>query len=341
MAFSTPMTCRRLANTSAGLCRACLVRSTIAQPFSTSAARAIIAPESPDFIHIPQPPQPSYRPRFTVKGILPVPRSVIRARGHEQTSASYLARTIPAPKSPLDLSTISVPAGSDLPARLAWRERMAAARRRSLQEGLAELHQRKARAAAWMAARQTRALAERDAALTRKQREDERLTAATLTQDMKPRPKGVLPDVNRAARIAAAHVQMQETQGLQEARRKQMLHALYTNARSFITTEVELEHEIDRLFVPQPAEWGYADGADSIWSRGPPEAIQDMINATTRPNLSAKKHGEQATLISKRVREIAGELTGGPIESDDALDDKDMEGRKRRVESSRRARASA
>ncbi|KAI9784919.1 MAG: hypothetical protein M1816_000555 [Peltula sp. TS41687] len=276
--------------------------------FSTSARTYEVAPESPKYIHIPQPPQPTYPPKRIVKGILPVPREIFSSPGPDKTSREYFAAVTPEPRgSPND--------PSQLTARTVWRRRLASSRRRLLRESLVELRWRKDRTDKAVAARKSTRRAERERALSQPQREDERLTSPSVTQAMKQLQIGVLPDPDREARIAAKAANVAAIQQRIREKRKDLLHTLYVNARAFITTESHLDDEIEKVFVQQPREWANDIGSGkSIWHRGPPESMQDLINvANGKEHLQMDRGKGPERLAEQRLRRIAEELTGGKL----------------------------
>lgn len=303
--ISPPERCRSLSS----------ARWNVSHSFSTSARTCEVAPESPKFIHIPQPLQPSYPPKRIVKGILPVPREIFRPQDPDKTSPDYLAAVTPEPSGPsADASTSSSPP-SELADRLAWRRRLASSRRRLLRESLFELRRRKDRTDKAIAARKAIRRAEREQALNQPQREDDRLTSPTVIQAMKQFQVGILPDPDREARIAAKAAHVQAIQEQIKEKRKDLLHTLYMNARLFITTESHLDDEINRVFTSWPKEW-HSDAykGRNIWNRGPPKTVQEMIHERSKKGRSAMKQITEASRQTQdRMKRIAEELTGGKL----------------------------
>ena len=298
------------------LCRFCKVTNDF---FSTSSRAYAIAPESPRFIPVPQPPQPSYPPKKHVKGFLPVPREIFPPRAPDKGNAQYLAGVTREPQKSADRERKWKPAGpmgmvkSKHLERSEWKRRMAATRRRNLREGLVELQYRRDTTQREAATRSARKRAERQEALYREQREDERLTLPSVTQAMQKVKVGILPDPHREARMAEKRTNVAATMAKQSSERQRALHELYINARYFITTEEQLNNEIDKVFMPRPKEWGTED-AHNVWSQGPPPTTQDMLNQLRREGQGFKENDESYVAITeKRLMRIGEELTGGKI----------------------------
>lgn len=297
-------------------CRFCKVTH---DSFSTTSRAYTIAPESPRFIPVPQPPQPSYPPKKHVKGFLPVPREIFPPRAPDKGNAQYLGAVTREPQKSADkerkwkaVGPIGMVKAKHLE-RSEWRRRMAATRRRNLREGLVELQRRRDTTQREAAIRSARKRAERQEALYREQREDERLTLPSVTQAMQKVKVGILPDPHREARIAEKRANVAATMAKQSSKRQRALHELYINARYFITTEEQLNNEIDKVFVPRPKEWGDEEPRN-IWSQGPPPTTHDMLNELRREGQGFKENDESYVAITeKRLMRIGEELTGGKM----------------------------
>ncbi|TKA62999.1 hypothetical protein B0A49_08886 [Cryomyces minteri] len=277
--------------------------------FSSTPSPRAIGPESPKYIDIPQPPQQFYPPRPRIKGILPLPRNVFR--GIDKASPEYLAAVTPEPRTPRD------PALAAGESRIAWKQRMAASRRKNLREGIVELTVRKEQTDKFLAQRGARRQAERQALIERKEREDEELTNPSITRVMKMLHKGVLPDPGRAERLEDMRAKVaQKEQGKVEDR-QDALHTLYMQARDFITNEAQLNEAVERVFgtAEAPVTFGTQyGGGESIWNTGKPDTVQDMLNKANKTGGSSMEQNEGYTsLTQKRVKRIAEQLTGGKI----------------------------
>jgi len=192
---------------------------------------------------------------------------------------------------------------------------MAASRRQNLREGLVELHKRKVRQDIEMAKLSERKRERREAAVHAPQREDERLTSPTITAAVRQLQKGRLPDPGREERLAEARERVQQKEFEREEQRKNALHTLYMHAREFITTEAQLDAEIERIFVEFPFGDAHA-GKTNIWDAyGAPPTVQDMLSAVNNTQKSAVDfHRGPSAITGKRMTRIAEELTGGKMD---------------------------
>ena len=299
-------------------CRPCTVHRMSCHSFSTSTRTYTIPPESPQFIHVPQAAQPSYPPRRQVKGTLPVPREIFRGQRANKATPEYLTAVTAEPRSSPD-GTGSDESGSlELRERLAWKRRMAATRRRNLRESLVELHRRKVGAERFVAARSARRRAERETAVNQKQREDERLTAPTITAAMKQLQLGPPPDPDREARLEAKAANVRAREAACQEKRQTLLHTLYANARLFITSEAHLDRAIAMVFQESPKEWEHGTIGKNIWNLGPPMSVQDLVDGVNKnEKLAVKQRQGSSVKTHQRVMRIGEELTGGKMDPSD------------------------
>lgn len=282
--------------------------------FSTTAQPRKVDPESPRFIEIPQPPQPSYPPQPRVKGFLPVPREVFHPRSPNKTSPQYLAATAPEPTAKSDESLSNIP-DPDLAERIAWRRRLASTRRHHLREGLVELRRRQDRTKRARGARGALRQAEREAKLYQPQPEDERLTSPTITQAMKQLQIGILPDPDRETRVALKMANFQATMAKQSEDRRRALHSLYMNARRFITDEKKLHERIEEVFVENWDEFSAANKGRGVWKNGPPVSLESLMERLNHQEKGAIRHGTSITELGvERALQLAEELTGGELD---------------------------
>nr|POE77624.1 hypothetical protein CFP56_09271 [Quercus suber] len=121
-ALSTPLRAWR--------CPQCTLRS-----FTTSSLRSAVGPEHPQYIDVPQPPQPNVPYLPVVKGRLPVPRDVFaHAKKQDKASDAWIDRATKAPR-----QAVRTKPGS----REEWKAKISAQRRQNLREGLKSLRERK------------------------------------------------------------------------------------------------------------------------------------------------------------------------------------------------------
>ena len=292
---------------------------TRAQRLSTSSpCKAHIPPESPKFIEIPRPVQPSQPFPTYVKGVLPVPRQIF-PRGHrphdtDKASPRYLADVTPEPIEDKASTVSSVdPRTAEF---VSWKARQSEARRRNLREGLIELNNRRQRQDRWLMARSKKSQAERNMLLDAPEREDERLTNPSVLQSEMPERHHALPDPDRGARLARKRQNVANMEAIREENRRNALHTLYVNAGNFITTGAKLDSTIDRVFDDQSQFNNDNTGGVNIWNLGFPETVQQLlVKANRAPGKKAMDAAEgNAGVTRERIRKVAEELTGGKME---------------------------
>jgi len=136
-----------------------------------------------------------------------------------------------------------------------------------LREGLVELYKRKKDHDGAVAVRSKAKQEDRNRRLHAPQREDERLTDPTIKEANRILQSGPIPDPNRETRVAEKAARVQAKEAAREEQRKNALHTLYMQARTFITNEEELDAKIEEIFME------LREGeSDSIWdlSNAPP-----------------------------------------------------------------------
>ncbi len=294
-------------------CQSCTVGHKVSRSISSSLRALAIGPESPKFIEVPQSLQPSYPPKRRIKGVLPTPRNVFHRRGPRNLNPEYLAAVTPEPKP--DASAPNPNPSTAAGAQIAWKERMAATRRRNLREGLTELYNRKKRMEHFSNTRSRFRRESREALVYQKEREDERLTNPTILHAMKKFQHKNLPDPERNTRVQVKTHLVKRKQHQKAVERMNALHSLYMQARNFITTEADLDAAIERIFVPRPTDfmtdvsWGH-----SVWNKGAPETVQKLLNITNKDSAKAMEFNEgSAYLTNQRMKRIQEELTGGKM----------------------------
>jgi hypothetical protein len=290
--------------------QSCQAQCLYIRAFSTSSTRSKIGPESPRFIEIPRPPQRNAPRKQTIKGTLPPPRNLFPNSAGDKTSNEYLASATREPTAHHQLC----PPESEY---IAWKRRLAATRRQNLREGILALHRRKVRSEKAIAIRSAIKRENRERRLHAPQREDERLTAPTITAAMRKLQLGNLADPDREARIAAASAHVAAKAKMLEEQRRDALHTLYMHARNFITTEAQLDAAIEKVFVDRP--WSNVPGKEnavSIWdAEGAPQTVQDLLGDVNKTQRSALMfHRGPAVATGKRMLKIAEELTGGKMD---------------------------
>ncbi len=278
-----------------------------ARAFTTSSSTHRIGPESPSYIDVPQPPQQTFPHRPRIKGILPVPRDIFHHRigGVEKVTPEYLASaTQESKKQSIAVSEVDE-------TRTRWKLRMASQRRQNLREGLVELQSRRRRTDKFLADRGARRQAQRQQLIEEKEREDERLTNPSVSPVMRLSRIGrIVPDPNREERLAEMAKRVREKEAKRADARQDAMHALYTHAKDFITTEAQLDSAIVTAF--ENPSWGHK--GSSVWANGAPETVQQMLNRANRTRTGLfKDEGQGQKIMTNRVERIVEELTGGKL----------------------------
>ncbi len=296
-------------------CR-CYVRALAARrALSTSPSTVQVGPESPTYIDVPQPPQQRHIKPPLIKGFLPVPRKVIAPRDDRKVSPEYLDATAPQPN-----PVKAVNHHGDEATRIAWKERMAASRRKNLKEGLQELHAKMRRKTAWADAVSAQIRIEREKARKRPVPEDERLTNPSVMQKVRQlRLKH--HDPNQAARklraLRDSRQKYQNTQALKSQERMESIHTLYMHAREFITDSTQLEAAIDKEFGTEDNPISFSVSKSrrgvSVWDFGDPYSVKDLLDSTTKAGDFPWAPVDGTTITQKRVIKIAEEFTGGDM----------------------------
>lgn len=287
-----------------GRCRPSQSTAITSRNFSSTASCSVIGPENPRFIEIPTSRQPDARGHRDIKGILPPPRNLFPNRGPNKLSRKYLdaATREPAnpPKNPNDY--------------VAWKHRLATQRRESLKESLVELHKRKVKQERNVAYKSQLKREANEARLNAPQREDERLMNPTITEAMSKLQVGFVPDPDRENVLAQKALRVQMTKTEREEQRRNALHTLYMNARSFITTEEQLNAKIDEIFTdPFNASTSTKRNIWEVCEK--PPTVQDMLAGINNSHKKVVgKFARPATITGERMDRIAEELTGGKMD---------------------------
>ncbi|KAB8298859.1 hypothetical protein EYC80_001019 [Monilinia laxa] len=287
-----------------GRCRPSQSTAISSRSFSTTASCSAIGPENPRFIEIPTTRQPDARGHRDIKGTLPPPRNLFPSRGPDKISKKYLDAVTrePArpPKNPNDY--------------VAWKHRLATQRRESLKESLVQLHKRKLRQEKIVAEKSLIKRQANEKRLKAPQREDERLMNPTITEAMSKLQVGFVPDPERESELAQMALRAQRKEAEREEQRKNALHTMYMNARSFITTEEQLNAKIDEIFT-EPFD-RKASHKRNIWEvLEKPPTVQDMLSDVNNAHKTAVgKYSHPAVITGARMQQIAEELTGGKMD---------------------------
>ncbi|KAL4950427.1 hypothetical protein BDW69DRAFT_57307 [Aspergillus filifer] len=271
--------------------------------FSTSSSLRV-GPESPNFVDVPRTIQPDLPAKPRVKGTLPVPREIFPRRRIDKPGKAYIEAVTP-------VSANQEPIGLDEPHAKyrEWKREQADMRRQNLREGLLELHSRKQRTASRMEQRSQFKQMLRERVMRQPERDDERLTQPSIPSIMQPKSStGILPDPNRAERVVASKLRLEQKTLEKKLDRRDSLHTLYMNARKFIVNEDQLAAEIEKVFPEKDNEAWASDSrqGDNIWNLGFPKGMGRRLAETTSGT-------GRWDIIQGRVKKLGEEITGGKI----------------------------
>jgi hypothetical protein len=197
-----------------------------------------------------------------------------------------------------------------------YKERMTQLRKQHLREGLAELYKRKQSQDRTMKIRSDTRSAERSRLISQAEREDARLTNASVPQSMNPNIK-LSFDPREALSMhkrKRAHVKAHTSDKLDA--QHDALHTLYMNARSFIVSEEQLLDKIKEEFDEKNFGGHSSDPAKSYWEGlGPPDGIAQMVNRSTmgRGRQSVPEKEDAWRRDQERMRRLAESLSGGKM----------------------------
>ncbi|KAF2254796.1 hypothetical protein BU26DRAFT_514639 [Trematosphaeria pertusa] len=281
--------------------------------FSSTSPSLALGPESPNYIEVPKPLQPTFPLKPPVKGHLPVPRNVFKTRSKlPKESDKFIALTTKDPKK----VKVPGPYSRDADYRL-YKQRLAEARKQAFREGVKALHGRKTTTEAQHLARIQRVGAERRALAMAPPRTVDVLTQTSVSKSIRDFLDNKLASRSRE-NITQGHRRAYERRmAKQDAVRRARVHDLYTNAREFIVNEEQLDEAIEKAFGTEedPMLWtakgemvpfsrGDAMGL-SPWEGPMPEGVGDRLQKL--------KGGEGVGLAKERVKKVAEALTGGKM----------------------------
>lgn len=203
---------------------------------------------------------------------------------------------------------------------------MAQLRKSHIREGLTELHARKLDTRAKAQHRSQARKAESARLATQPPREDARLTSNSVPQAMKIR-RSATPIADDLAAAKALHerkvANYNASASAKTAERLDALHTLYMNARTFITTEDQLNYAIAQQFDDLAIFRSDTSDGKSMWNKGPPDTIRSLIANNQSQDgglagvLSAMRNRGDGrvgfTRDQERMKKIAEKLSGGKI----------------------------
>ncbi|KAF2501180.1 hypothetical protein BU16DRAFT_450180 [Lophium mytilinum] len=309
-----PSTARGLLSRSS-TCQLNAHSSVARRSFTSAPAVLALGPQSPNYVEVPKPVQPTFPLKPRLKGVLPVPRNIFRTRGDKKKASDEFLNA--ATKEP---STIREHKGKDV-AYQDYKLRLAETRRRNLKQSVKELHEREVESHRQMDAISTRKQEEHLALVNQPERDDERLTNPSVSKDIMDYMSGKLdarPPLKWIEQdIEIRRTRFQKMQQKKEAARLDALHTLYMQARDFITTEKQLDEAIDKVFgTPEnPVTFGLTFRDSSPWASEAPPTVRDMLNRQgLLDDVQAGQKGKGTyDVMNDRLKKIAEDLTGGKI----------------------------
>ncbi|KAF2704916.1 hypothetical protein K504DRAFT_460702 [Pleomassaria siparia CBS 279.74] len=276
--------------------------------FTTTRPALALGPESPNYIEVPKPLQPTFKLKPQPKGHLPVPRDVFKTRSKlPKESAKFIELSTPEPKK-REVNPHKPGAEFQL-----YKQRLSESRREAFRKGVTELHTRNVKTeelrTRWIRRTQKENIALRMAP----PKTVDVLTSTSVQKSIRDFLDNKLPCTSRANISDARRTAFQKRMDKQAAVRQSRLHDLYTNAREFIVDEQQLDDAIEKAFgtEEQPVGWNEKGEAmvgasgRSVWEGSAPEGVSDR--------LFKLKGGEGVGLAEERLRKVAEELTGGKM----------------------------
>lgn len=280
--------------------------------FSSTPSTLALGPQSPNYIEVPKPRQPTFPLEPTVKGHLPVPRDIFKTRNqHPKQSQVFLDRSIREPKS---LKTPG-PYSRDADYRL-YKQRLAEKRRENLREGVESLYARKVDMEGQHLAKIQANYADMRKRASAPPREVDVLTQTSISKGVRDFLADALPHTSRSNTTDKRRTAYARRQDRVQAVRNQRLHDLYVNAREFIVEEKQLDEAIEKTFGTEEAPLGWdvrgnvglrSEGKEGLspWHGPVPEGVSEMMNKL--------RGGEGVGLAKERVKKLAEALTGGKM----------------------------
>jgi hypothetical protein len=296
-------------------------RNTLSRRYLSSTASLLaIPPESPSWIEVPQPLQSPAPPKPPIKGILPIPREVIKDRRHRYKATSkHLDTTAAYPKT-------QRPINPDVKgAELNIFDRQVSSQRRDLlREGMKGIFER----------RVSQAHKERIVKKSRIIKDLKARNAPARQEDILTQQS--VPEVVRLA-LAWKPTKKVETEQEKQERKQtydeiveqklqhkmDQVHKLYLNAGNFIIDENQLNEQIDKVFGSDEKPIYWNGNGISVWQTGPPSGTKGLGSSFSQaPTLTGYGDNfKERNDMMKRIMKIAGELSGGKIEEPEFLND--------------------
>jgi hypothetical protein len=277
--------------------------------FTSTSPSLALGPESPNYVEVPKPAQPTFPLKPRIKGVLPIPRDVFKTRSEiPKASDEFIAASTPDP------TKLKASAPFDRHADYrSYKQRMAESRRQALREGVKQLHERKTTTEAEHKAAVQALYTDKLQRTMAPPREADVLTQNSVSKSIRDFLVDALPSTSRSNVTDARRRAFERKMAKHAAVREDRLHDLYTNAREFIVSEEQLDEAIETAFGTDqnPVRWD-AQGREtplgigkSPWEGRIPEGVAEKLNKLTG--------GAGVGLAKERIKKVAEDLTGGKM----------------------------
>ncbi|PVI02344.1 hypothetical protein DM02DRAFT_613036 [Periconia macrospinosa] len=276
--------------------------------FSSTTPTLALGPESPNFIEVPKPVQPTWVQEPRLKGHLPIPRDIFKTRSSvPKQSDKFIARATKAPAK----AKLPGPYSKDAEYTL-YKQRLAEIRRQNLESGVKALYERKSTAERIERDIMKKESRQRIALATAPPRTVDVLTQTSVSKSVRDFLSDGLSNTPSGAVMKARRNAFTRRMRKQDAVRQSRVHDLYTNARKFIVDEQQLDEAIDEAFGTddKPVRWDLNGRVDpsktgmSPWQGGNiPEGMREKL----------QKLDQGVGLAKDRIKKIAETLTGGKL----------------------------
>ncbi len=166
-----------------------------------------------------------------------------------------------------------------------------------------------------VATRSASKMAEHERLIAVPERNDERFTSPSVLDSMRPSNRTLLPDPERASRLASKRANVAAKEAAKQEDRRNALHTLYMNAGNFIITEEHLNRVVDQVFDDNRQFANDSRNGLNIWNTGNPETVQEMLNQANRVSggKAIERNQGYGPVTKERMKRIGEELTGGKM----------------------------
>lgn len=158
-------------------------------------------------------------------------------------------------------------------------------------------------------------MAEHELLVAKPERDDERFTSPSILNSMRPSNRALLPDPDRASRLATKQANVAAQEAAKQEDRRNALHTLYMNAGKFIITEEHLNRVVDQVFDDHKQFANDSRNGLNIWNTGYPETVQEMLSQANRESggNAIDRHQGYGPVTKERMKRVGEELTGGKM----------------------------